>query len=352
MSKALASHDQRFDVLDLGIQDITQAQRNRVLEAVWFDELKHELKETIHKQKIQLETYVQGWLYMRPEVTAAQYSTLLSLFLKWLAVKEIHAIDVTAKTIHAYIFHLKGQKLSDSSQRHHLQVLSSFYSYLFMEDVIIENPFIRAKKPKRISTKSLFDIPTSQDIAKIQRTIEQDIQSTEKKQGVYLRKRSAPFYYVILHLCCTYGFRVGGLPSLRIQEKGNQMYWSLRSKQQEYSGVLQKLSFDLLKHYGFQLFAPLAPSFSETDQRIILRVKKAFPRIIARTPGLSTTYSIHRFRDYFACKLYLDTKDVKRVQQALGHRNLTTTDRYLQGIDFTSPYFDLTHWGDLTWHHL
>lgn len=342
-------------LINIKFDELTKEQQNQVAQGVLYDKFKKELSQEIMKANTNISQLIIDWAENRPIITKAQYLRVLDRFRDWTKLHNVHILDIQVKDLNHYLSRLSSAGLSLRTQRYHLNVLSSFYSYLNIEGVLSENPVRQVKKPISSTSTYFLNIPTSHDIQKIQQTLIQDAQKT-KGSGTYLRQQSSKIYYAILHMCCEYGLRVGGLSKLIFTTVNQKAYWTTVSKGQEYSGPVNEKTLTLFTELGlsrtrpfFELVQQKDDSLYDAHERATRRIIKAFTRIGPRTPGLYKPFSIHSFRHYFACKMYLASKNPKKVQQALGHKSLLVTDTYLSGINFASPYFDTEQWFDLTW---
>lgn len=344
-------------MIERRLDELTPEQQEQVAQGVFFDKLKTELSAEILKSKVNLNKLIDDWVDQRPVTTKAQYLKSLERFIHWTELHQIHLLDLQRKDVKKYLERMHVAGLSLRTQRYHLSILSSFYSYLMTEGILQENPVKHVEKPTGIQPLYFLNIPTSKDIKKIQKTLIHDQKETRGK-GIYLRQQSAKIYYAVLHMCCEYGIRVGGLTRIHFTQVNDKTYWKTLSKGHEHSGPVQEKTTTLFKALGLPPAYPFSDLLErkgqeplyDTHERARKRIITAFSRIVSRTPDLYRPFSVHSFRHHFACKLYLNTHDPKLVQQALGHSSLLVTDaQYLSGIDYASPYFTKTDWFKLSW---
>ena len=78
------------------------------------------------------------------------------------------------------------------------------------------------------------------------------------------------------------------------------------------------------------------PLFTTSNRQVIQTsyLRQLLPQL-ARRAGIHRRVHPHALRHTFAQELYDETKDIRLVQAALGHDNISTTERYLAAIGAT-----------------
>ena len=119
----------------------------------------------------------------------------------------------------------------------------------------------------------------------------------------------------------TRGLRVGALPELSI--RGGRFI--TRSKGKDLSGELPPQALAAVKGLGSKPFvkltaAQLADSFRYATGKLFKAGK------------LSTRYSVHDLRHYYAMDEYRARQDLYRLKTLLGHASIGVTEAYLQGL--------------------
>lgn len=206
-----------------------------------------------------------------------------------------------------------GAGLSNNSVRAYVGAVSSFFSWLRLEsDGAIElNPFERlgrsGGKPKaRLKNKVAY--PTSKDV---------------EEYVEYFESKGKDVESVIVQMMASDGFRVGAFEHMTISDKGRATF---TSKGKEYTArKLSQASLDALNGVRGEPFA------GYSSKKIQNEIMNAGKKLVSQGK-LSTVFSPHDFRHFYATELYKTTKDIRKVQIALGHTNIAITDTYLRGL--------------------
>ena len=206
-----------------------------------------------------------------------------------------------------------GAGLSNNSVRAYIGAVSSFFSWLRLESngAIELNPFERlgrsGGKPKaRLKSKVAY--PTTQDVA---------------TYVEYFESKGKDVESVIIQMMANDGFRVGAFETMTISDKGRA---SFTSKGKNYTA--RRLSQASLNALNGARGEPFAGYSAKKIQNEIMNAGKK----LVSQGKLSTVFSPHDFRHYYATELYKATKDIRKVQIALGHSNIAVTDTYLRGL--------------------
>ena len=69
-------------------------------------------------------------------------------------------------------------------------------------------------------------------------------------------------------------------------------------------------------------------SYSGTLESWISNISKTFLKAMREIDGEETKYHLHCLRHTFAVRRYLQTRDIYRVKQELGHASVVTTEIY------------------------
>ena len=323
------------------LSDLSDTEFQQVETFYLLNKYAAELRKQLKRQGITFEDCFCGWLERTDRAktvrTQQLYAERLHIFVQYLSEYSLHFLDVKAKQVDEFIAWLRQQdKYAPKTMRSIISVSSSFYSYLERHQHIRRNFFRGAAKPKDTHQKTASEVPTSPDIELMRLTLLGDMQSGGR--GGYKRREQAMVLYPVLHVLCEYLIRVDAVPTLTIDRNG---YATVFSKNHEYGFVLYPNTTPILNQYCLnqkEPFACIKPT----------RIQKAIERLVRRLP-FAEKYSVHDLRHYGAVKLYLQTKDIKRVQLALGHQHLDTTDKYLASLNVQTIVPNPAEWFDVAW---
>ena len=202
--------------------------------------------------------------------------------------------------------------------RRDASAISAFYS--FVERVTnhsIMNPLRGTRAlPKKTAKKALV-IPTESDVVAI------------LNSKLMSRELRAAFAVMTLR-----GLRVGGLPNLVIDYEAHT--FSTISKSKEYRGTFN----DAIQISGcksvleyFKVFKGKKMPFAElSDTKLKMQIAYWMAKMNKR--GLITsTFSAHDFRHFYASHYYKANKDIYRLKTLLNHGSIAVTETYLKALN-------------------
>ena len=226
---------------------------------------------------------------------------------------------ITEKDIKKYIEYL-NKKDSPKTINHHLNVLTSFYNFLLIEEKIETNPIsnidkLKTKKsiPKVLSKKEVEKIL---DIDLINKYSYRDKAALELMYSSGLRI-SELVNLKMFHLDLNLGIlRVMGKGSKeRIVPIGEMALKYLNIYINEYRPLLNKNNKDyvFLNNRGTAL----------SRQSLFKKVK-----LIAIKKNIKTKFTPHTLRHSFATHMLENGADLRSIQELLGHSDISTTQIY------------------------
>lgn len=270
-----------------------------------------------YKQYLQLEKSLSS------NTVDAYLSDLDKLF-SYLALENIHVLDVNLDILHNFAAGLLDIGIHPRSQARILSGIRSFYKFLVVEDYLQEDPTTLLESPK-IGIK-LPDVLTVDEIDRIMNAVD-----TTKQEGQ--RNRA------ILELLYSCGLRVSELCSLQLSD----LYFEEGFIRVEGKGGKQRLvpisssAIDELNLYFEQRnqMTNLKPSH---DSYVFLSFRRGtkLSRImifhmikeLVELAGIHKTVSPHTFRHSFATHLLEGGANLRAIQVLLGHECITTTEIY------------------------
>lgn len=234
--------------------------------------------------------------------------------------------SVTEKDLRTGLEYMKNEDYADSSISRMVASLHAFFEYLCGQNRISSNPAsgvqppkVHSKKPKVLSQKQvrlLCDQP-------------------DKNSLKGLRDRA------MIALLCVTGIRVSELVSLRVDDLNlDEHYLICSDSQKERVIPLLAEAEEVLRDY----LDRSRPHFIRTEDSGLLFMnlqghamsRQGFWKLLkgyAKKAGIKEDITPHTLRNSLAVHLIKEGNDLRRVQEILGHADLSTTQRYLaEGI--------------------
>ena len=270
-----------------------------------------------YKQYLQLEKSLSS------NTIDAYLSDLDKLF-SYLALENIHVLDVNLDILHNFAAGLLDIGIHPRSQARILSGIRSFYKFLVIEDYLQEDPTTLLESPK-IGIK-LPDVLTVDEIDRIINAVDMT-----KLEGQ--RNRA------ILELLYSCGLRVSELCSLQLSD----LYFEEGFIRVEGKGGKQRLvpistsAIEELNLY-FEQRSQMTNIKSGHDSYVFLSFRRGtkLSRImifhmikeLVELAGIHKTVSPHTFRHSFATHLLEGGANLRAIQVLLGHECITTTEIY------------------------
>jgi integrase len=317
-------------------------------------ELDEKLAKAKEKYNNSVSTYIEN-----ENLTLAQY------FEKWIARKELSG-EIKSSTIDQYQIHYKKRikpelgnmklqqitklKIDDFQKRINsaedatptgcksaMVLLKNILTDAYRDDIIKNNPIANVKIYKTVNTKA-------------GKTIHRAL--TDEEQKLFFDELEGDFYYEFLFLMLHTGMRMGEVAALTLQDidfENNCIYvkrtatrakdgkrivgTSTKSESGEreipmnneiktaIQRQLQKRKIIALDNQ--LLFTSVRGKIVQTEQ-ISNTIKSALERLEAKGTPIEH-FSSHALRDTFASNFYRKYKDIKLLQEILGHKDYAVT---------------------------
>jgi tyrosine recombinase XerD len=234
-----------------------------------------------------------------------------------------YAIDaLQPEDIQAFVGNIHKEGLSERSQARILSALRTFYKYLRMEGLVLEDPTVLVDLPKLGAY-----LPVVLGIKEVEALI----------QGVDLSQPQGHRNRAILEVLYGCGLRVSELVGLGLSD----LFFQEGFIRVTGKGSKQRLvpigppAIQAVNHYLAQ--RRLGPVAKESARYVFLnrRGQKLTREMIfliitsqARIVGITKKISPHSLRHSFASHLLENGADLRIIQQLLGHESILTTEIY------------------------
>lgn len=261
------------------------------------------------------------------------------------ATLDIKSID--ALRIRGFLAHLFEKEKKKTSIARKLAAVRAFYKFLSREHVLAENPAATVSTPKL--DKTLPRIMTEEEMnAFLDRVAE------ATKDGVPMLRRDR----AILELLYASGLRVSELVGLDLRSvnfgdcmvlvrgKGRKeriVPFGSKAKQalSDYLPLRERILQERKKSGQSALF--LNTRGDRLTTRSVDRLVKKYVRSFG-PPQSGMKVSAHSLRHAFASHLLTEGADLRSIQEMLGHKSLSTTQKYTQvSIKQLMNVYDKTH---------
>ena len=256
-------------------------------------------------------------------LTQTAYRRDLERFAEYAEVKGIAApLDITARALREYVYHLKDLGLSPASIRRNVSAVRSYFRFLLGDGVVVRDPSERLETPKRWR-----ELPDVLSVDEVQRLIA----APTLDDPMVFRDRA------LLELAYGAGLRVSEWITLGVRdlllEEGLVRVFGKGSKERlvpigrsaigAVAIYLRELRPKLEKGEGKGIL------FLNARGRPLTRMGawKILRGYVERS-GITKHVSPHTLRHSFATHLLEGGADLRAVQEMLGHVDISTTQIY------------------------
>lgn len=229
--------------------------------------------------------------------------------------------SVTERDLRAGLEKMKKEHYADSSVSRMISSLRAFFEYLRSQNRISSNP-VSAIQPPKVRSKR----PETLSEKRIRLLLNQPDDKTLKG----LRDRA------MLAVLCTTGIRVSELISLQSDDLNfDEHYLICADSQKERVIPLTEETEDTVRIYLLKS----RPHFIRTKDHGLLFMnlqghamsRQGFWKLLkeyAKKAGIREDITPHTLRNSFAVHMIEQGNDLRKVQEILGHSDLSTTQRY------------------------
>ncbi|WP_145342040.1 site-specific tyrosine recombinase XerD [Rosistilla ulvae] len=266
-------------------------------------------------------------VYLRNECHLAEnsikaYSRDLKRFLDWLEDRSIPRLKIAE--LSQYVSWLCQRSLAPASVARHVVALRTFYKYLQLEGVVLDNP------AELLTTQKMWQRMPG-------------VLSPAQVDGLLAAPRRSDSYWqrdrALLEVLYATGCRASEVCGLRLQNVNlKQKHLKCEGKGGKQRMVpLGLRSIESIQLYIDQLRVRLVALAAATPEHLFLsRSGQALDRVqvwrlvkrYAQRAGISDDISPHSLRHSFATHLLAGGAGLRQVQEMLGHANIQTTQIY------------------------
>lgn len=277
------------------------------------------------------------------EHTLQAYERDVSDFLEFCNIRNLNLNDIETADLREFLgSKVEHQQLSPSSLQRLLSAVRQFMKWAEQGQYMAFNPAddFQLKRQSR-------PLPGLVDIETVNQILDQPAPESEAQQQMWLRDKA------ILELLYSSGLRLAEVQSLRIKDVDfNRQLLRITGKgnktrvvpfgQKAKDAVMQWLQIYPLWHGDF---VPEAHVFiTQKGNPLGARQIENRVKLQAQRAGVNIDLHPHLLRHCFASHMLSNSRDLRAVQEMLGHSNLTTTQIYTHvDFDHLAQVYDQAH---------
>ena len=321
----------------------------------YYDEIDRANMQKIKDVIYELPPYVNDYFISRKTNTTTKtrlsYAYDLRMFFEWFrksanlldkSLKEI-SIDyirqINARDIEEYTDFLQYDKENQNHKAgiaRKLSALSSFFAYLYRNDLITGNPCDKVIKPKLDKDNRIIRL-TPDEVVKFLNVIEFGSDSFTPRQQKYLETTRVRDLAIATLLLGT-GIRVSECVGLNIRDLDfDRCLISVYRKGGKYQYIaMGDEVIEALQNY-LAIREKIIPANEESEDAVFLSIQRtricvqAIEDMIkkyANAIGVRNVITPHKLRKTYGTELYQSTGDIYLVARALGHSSVNTTKNH------------------------
>ena len=281
----------------------------KLAQAVAIDNWKAKLKGEADRVAIDYEAERDQWLGQASKTgsrhTQELYRRAITRLEAWCAAQGMEVLELTPATADKWIAHLREQGRASATVRLDVAAASASWTQLERWHTWLRNPFRGTRARPEKQAKRELVTPS-----------ESEVETLEARAEGWLR--------AAVVVMARAGLRVGALPSLCI----SGTTWKAMTKGKRQTGAMPELARKKIERAGLPLRGP----FADRTAQVVKDTFRVLAKRLHAEGKLQAVYSAHDLRHAFAVRLYEQTHDIYRVQQALGHASVAVTENYLRSL--------------------
>jgi len=282
----------------------------------------------------QFELYLKNELRLSIHTLKAYVSDISGLQ-EFCRANNITFLKIKNTELTSYTRHLYTQGLSAKSITRKISSFKSFFQYLVKHNVLRSNPCLGIKAPK--AKKSL---PKTLNVDEISRLLNVKLTNHTKMRD-----------HAIFELIYSSGLRVSEVVGLNIEDVAmDDQILTVRGKGNKMRalpfGNVAKAALNKWMDHRIKISSAedRAIFLSKSGQRLSIRSVQKSIRSWGIKAGINQKLSPHILRHSFATHMLESSKDLRLVQELLGHESLSTTQIYTHlDFDHLSKVYDNAH---------
>jgi integrase/recombinase XerC len=244
-------------------------------------------------------------------------------------------------TIRGFLSHLYERGLSKTSVARSLAVVRSFYRWLAQEEMIEQNPAVLVSTPKL--PKKLPRVPTIEEMNNLLDGRMPEIAAFPERDQIM---------FELLYGCGIRNSELVGINLEDIQLSAEVILIRGKGKKERYVPFGDSVKTALTRYLPVR--QQLLAGCRKTGDALLINRRdggrlttRSVGRIVKRlavAKGLPPDVHPHTLRHAFGTHLLEEGADLRAIQEMLGHKRLSTTQRYTQlSIKHLLEVYDRTH---------
>lgn len=254
--------------------------------------------------------------------TKENYAHDLNSFLQYLErMNHLKLTDVVREDLQSYLVYLYERNLNTKTVARHLSTIRALYDYLFIEQVLTENPCQLIENPKL--GRKLPEVLSVNEVSQL-------LASFNNETPHEVRNKA------MVELLYASGLRVSELLNLNLED----LYLEMSFIKCQGKGDKERLvPVGEVATQELQLYLEVArPQLLKKATKVLFlnrfgnpMTRQGFWKILkqqAQIAGIHKPLSPHKLRHSFATHLVENGADLRLVQEMLGHSDISTTQIY------------------------
>lgn len=312
------------------ISKLSKEQLLQLAQLTSIDKLKNQFRNEAKKAKFDLSQKLSAFWSLntskgkgKSENTKKAYTHSIDNFMAWLAVENIHLLDVDYYVVDRFVSVLSG---SDAQKSKLISGVRAFYSSLERWGDVERNPFLGVKISKGHRVRELI-VPSLEEIQALKTHI--NIKKIEKGRGAQLAQKAACDMEIIIDLLIETGLRCGAVQTITFHH-GNVIRYDSKGKMNLEKTLSPEL-YKRLKAVNLSEYSEIRISKNLENYQLQMNGYKQGERGKAEKAGVNFIHP-HSFRHYFSVNHYRTNKDLYALKTLLDHSSVTITEQYLRSL--------------------